>query len=387
MLRVGVTGGIGSGKSALSSLLAQLGAHVIDADQLARDVVAPGTVGLAQVIERFGPGLLVDGRLDRAALAEIVFSDPHALADLEAITHPKIRARFEELATQLGDDAIVVHEVPLLAERGLGAQYQCVIGVESSEDLRRERLIARGMALDEIVRRQARQFEDEQRRPHCDVIVENSGDLNALKVEVDRLWHTRLKPFELNVRQSRAAERSDVLSLVEHRPEWKEIATRVIARLSAQLGGSYTFEHIGSTSVPGLIAKEVIDIQVAVPSLDTVDDAGFLRAGFAPHPTIVGDEPRPSDPNPANWAKRYFQSCDPGAAINIHVRVAGSPGEQFAHHFAAWLRADAGARNAYAKLKRDISSQVSSVSEYARLKEAWFTEAEAPMNRWVKASK
>jgi dephospho-CoA kinase len=387
MLRVGVTGGIGSGKSALSALLAQLGAHVIDADQLAREIVAPGTAGLAELVDRFGSHLLVDGVLDRAGLASIVFSDPKALADLEAITHPRIRARFEELASQCGQEAIVVHEVPLLAERSLGAQYQLVIGVESTDERRRERLMARGMTADEIIRRQAQQFSDEQRRPHCDVIIDNNRDLSVLKVEVERLWQLRIKPFELNVREGLAAIRSEELKLVDHRPEWKEIAARVIARLSTQLGSAYSFEHIGSTSVPGLIAKDVVDIQVSVAALDAVDDAGFLRAGFAPHPSIIGDEPRPSDPDPAHWRKRYFQSCDPECAVNIHVRVAGSPGERFARDFAAWLRADTDSRNEYADLKRSISSTVSTVSEYAHLKEAWFTRAEAAMMQWVKAPK
>jgi dephospho-CoA kinase len=383
MLRVGVTGGIGSGKSALSQLLGKKGAHLIDADQLARDVVEPGTPGLAEVMERFGSELLNEGVLDRRRLADVVFSDAQALADLEAITHPKIQARFEELAARLSPETIVVHEVPLLAERALGAQYHLVIGVESTDDRRFERLLSRGMTAGQIAERQAHQFTDDQRRAHCDVVLANNEDLLALESQVDQLWQERLAPFNTNLVARRPAERPDLLDLVEPRAEWAVIAERLIARLEHHLDDRFAVEHIGSTSVPGLPAKEIIDLQVSVPGLELVDDAAFWRAGFAAHPTIFSDEPRPSDPDPEHWRKRYFQSCDPQCVVNVHVRVAGSPGERFARHFPAWLRAEESVRAEYADLKRSIASEVQLVADYAERKEPWFAGAEAALLTWI----
>lgn len=196
MLRVGLTGGIGSGKSAVAQLLAELGAVVIDSDQLAREVVAPGTSGLSQIEERFGASVIENGRLDRAALAKIVFADEKARLDLEEITHPLIRERFEQAIKDLPKDAIVVNEVPLLVEKELQNGYDVVITVESRDDIKRKRLESRGMSAQEIDSRVKAQASDQMRRSLSDVVITNDGGWEDLRATVTTLWFERLKPFE-----------------------------------------------------------------------------------------------------------------------------------------------------------------------------------------------
>lgn len=194
MLLVGLTGGIGSGKSTVAAHLRNLGATVIDSDQLAREVVAAGTPGLQQVIDRFGPTVISDGELNRGALANLVFTDAGARADLEAITHPLIRARFNELLSGLPEDAIVVNEVPLLVEREMAPQFDLVVCVEASEEVKRGRLLDRGLSVAEIERRVSTQATDEQRRKVCDVVITNDGSLPDLVKQVEQLWRERLRP-------------------------------------------------------------------------------------------------------------------------------------------------------------------------------------------------
>jgi dephospho-CoA kinase len=188
-MRVGLTGGIGSGKSAVARLLAARGATVVDADALAREVVEPGTPGLAAVVAEFGPDVLAaDGSLDRAALAGIVFADDERRAALEAIVHPLVGARADELIAAAPDDAIVVYDVPLLVENGLAAGHDVVVVVDTPTELRLARLAARGVAGDEARRRMAAQATREQLLAVADHVIDNSGDLTALATQVDRLW-------------------------------------------------------------------------------------------------------------------------------------------------------------------------------------------------------
>ena len=189
MFRIGLTGGIGSGKSTAAARFAELGAVVIDADQLAREVVAVGTPGLARVIERFGAELLrPDGSLDRPALGQRVFADAAALADLNAIVHPLVAERGAELMAAAGPDAVVVYDVPLLAENELADGFDAVVVVEAPLALRLERLAGRG--LDEATARAriARQASDEQRRAVATVVLDNSGSRAALERQVDAAW-------------------------------------------------------------------------------------------------------------------------------------------------------------------------------------------------------
>ncbi len=202
MLKVGLSGGIGSGKSTASARLKALGAVVIDSDVIAREVVAAATPGLGEIAERFGDDVLAeDGALDRAALGAIVFTDPAARADLEALTHPRIAARTRELFAEAEENAIVVHDVPLLVEKSMGSGYHLVVIVGAPEHVRLQRLIdERGMEPAHAQSRIDSQASDEARRAVADVWLENTGTTEDLEAAVDALWHDRLVPLEVELR-------------------------------------------------------------------------------------------------------------------------------------------------------------------------------------------
>lgn len=203
MLRVGLTGGIGSGKSEVSGRLAALGAVVLDADKAAREVVLPGTPGLARIAETFGPGVLQeDGSLDRARLAEIVFGDEAARGRLNAIVHPLVQERMRAAEADAvgaaralgaevpdGDGVIVVHDVPLLAEGGRAGEFDLVIVVDVPEHVQVERLAtARGMTQEQARARMAAQASREQRLAVADIVIDNAGTLTDLDRRVCAVW-------------------------------------------------------------------------------------------------------------------------------------------------------------------------------------------------------
>jgi len=187
---VGLTGGIGSGKSTVANLLARRGALVIDADAIAREVVEPGTPALAALVERFGADILTpEGRLDRAALAAKAFVNDEERKALEAITHPAIGAAFLERIAAAPPGSIVVHEIPLLVEAKREGDYAAVIVVEAPLAVRLDRLeSSRGVARDDAERRIALQASDEDRRKVATWVVDNTGDLDALNAQLDRIW-------------------------------------------------------------------------------------------------------------------------------------------------------------------------------------------------------
>lgn len=194
---IGLTGGMGAGKSTVARLLADRGAHVVDADAIAREVVEPGEPALTRIVERFGDGVLLDdGALDRAALAAIVFSDDAARADLEAITHPAIRARMQERfaghAAAEQDEAgerVVVLDHPLLVETGLAEGLEVVVVVQAPVELRVQRLAeGRGVDPDDARRRMAAQASDEERAAAATHVLRNDADEAALAGQVDSLW-------------------------------------------------------------------------------------------------------------------------------------------------------------------------------------------------------
>jgi dephospho-CoA kinase len=193
VLRIGLTGGIGSGKSTVSALLAERGAVIVDSDLIAREVVQPGSPGLAAVVAEFGEGVLgADGSLDRPALAAVVFADPDARARLDAIVHPLVRRRAAEIVAAAPQDAVVVNDVPLLVETGQAASYDLVLVIEADLETRVARLVRRGLTEDDARARIAAQATDEQRRAVADVVLDNSGTLGELVVLVDRFWAERV---------------------------------------------------------------------------------------------------------------------------------------------------------------------------------------------------
>lgn len=187
---MGLTGGIGSGKSTVARQLERRGAVVVDADEIARDVVAPGTPGLAAVVDAFGLEVLrEDGALDRPALARLVFADDGARERLERIVHPLVGEESARRATSAGQGAVVVHDVPLIVEKGLAGRYDLVVVVGADEETRLARLVTdRGMDRAEALARIRAQADDEQRRAVADLWLDNSGTREQLVVQVDRLW-------------------------------------------------------------------------------------------------------------------------------------------------------------------------------------------------------
>jgi dephospho-CoA kinase len=189
MVRVGLTGGIASGKSIVAAELAAHGAVIIDADVLAREVVESGTPALGAILDRFGMQVLKDGQLDRSRLAEIVFADPIARRDLERIVHPAVRARAAELERAAGDAAVVVHVIPLLVETGQHEDFDLVVTVDADHETQIQRLMARnGFTRAEAESRISAQASSEERTRAADVVLYNTGSMTQLKQQIDALW-------------------------------------------------------------------------------------------------------------------------------------------------------------------------------------------------------
>jgi dephospho-CoA kinase len=189
MVRVGLTGGIASGKSIVAAELAARGAIIIDADVLAREVVEPGTPALAAIVDRFGLQVLKDGQVDRSRLAEIVFADPIARRDLERIVHPAVRERAAELERAADDAAVVVHVIPLLVETGQHEDFDIVVTVDADHETQVQRLMARnGFTRAEAESRIAAQATREDRTRAADVVLYNTGSMTQLKQQIDALW-------------------------------------------------------------------------------------------------------------------------------------------------------------------------------------------------------
>jgi len=384
MLRVGLTGGIGSGKSSVAARLAGLGAVVIDADRIAREVVEPGMPSLTAIRERFGPSVVSDdGILDRAGLGRIVFGDRAALRDLEAITHPAIWARTAELFAAAPDDAIVVHDMPLLVEAGMTGEYHLVLAVLTDTETRVQRLVEhRGIPEDDARQRIAAQADDDARRAAADVLLDNNGSPEDLATAVDALWQSRIVPFAEALR-SGTRSRAATSAQSPPDPTWPAQAARLLARIGHALGDRVVaLEHIGSTAVPDLPAKDVIDLQVGVRDLTEADGAAFVAdvasAGFVRVPGVDHDNAKDG----GTWPKRLHGSVDPGRVAHVHVRAVGSPGWDWAIDVRDWLRADPEARDAYAAAKAALAARHTDSGDYADAKEAWFDGADDRLRTW-----
>ncbi|WP_328295970.1 dephospho-CoA kinase [Kineococcus sp. NBC_00420] len=378
MLRVGLTGGIGAGKSTGSRSLAALGAVIVDADLLAREVVAPGTPGLASIVEHFGTGVLgAEGDLDRPSLGRIVFQDAQARTVLNGIVHPLVAARRAELAAAAPTDAIVVEDVPLLVETGAAPGFPLVVVVEADAPERLRRLVEdRGMSPEDARARLAAQASDDERRAVADVLLANprrpAGAPDPLAGLVETLWRERLLPFEADLRARRSAARGPV-ALVDPDPGWAAAGARTCARVSRVAGArALDVQHTGSTAVPGLVAKDVIDVQVVVADLETAAAVAedLLAVGLVREPGRWWDRL----PGGGEVDKALASNADPGRAVNCHVRPVSSPAVAHALAFRDALRADAGLRERYVALKRALAASTGDTEAYAAGKSAFVDE-------------
>jgi dephospho-CoA kinase len=385
VLRVGLTGGIGSGKSTVAGRLEELGAVIVDADRIAREVVEPGTPGLAAVVEEFGSGILApDGSLDRPALGQIVFADDDRRVALNAIVHPLVYSRRMELLGAAWDDAIVVEDIPLLVENSLGAGFPLVIVVHAPAAERVRRIAAsRAMTEDDAWARVRAQADDDARCAAADVWLDNSGSLDATLAAVDLVWADRLVPFEANLSAGWRAERSAQAVLVEPDPTWPAQAVRLIERVRHCVGQRVLrVDHVGSTSVPGLAAKDVIDLQVVCKDLPAAEDvAGSLTgAGLVRMPGRWWDTGRDG----AEHDKAMACNADPGRAANVHVRPVESPTWRDALLLRDWLRATPAGVVEYAALKRELAALPhETIDEYAERKTPWINDALARADDWA----
>lgn len=380
MLRIGLTGGIGAGKSTVSAMLVEHGAVLVDSDRIAREVVEPGQPLLEKLAEAFGPQVLhSDGSLDRQALAAEAFVDSDHTARLNGLMHPAIRDRTAEHFARHADAEIVVHDVPLLVENDMTPAYHLNLLVDVPAEVRLQRLMdSRGMDRDDAAARISRQADDDTRRAACDVTIDNSGPVDETKAAVARLIESRIRPFAANLTAGRWAPRT-VLDLVDPADaDWSGDAQRVVAKLRHGTADEFTVEHIGSTSVPGLPAKDVIDLQLLVPDLiaarelePRLAELGYPGTEMSDHLGEGGTEPK--------W---FHANTDPGRAVNLHVRTADSVGAHFARAFRDLLTEDAWERERYLQVKRELTAEAKAAGAtdaqmtrtYAESKELYFLE-------------
>lgn len=369
VLRIGLSGGIGSGKSTAARRLAEHGAVVIDADVLSREVVAPGTDGLAEIVAHFGAEVLdADGALDRPAMARRIFGDEQARAALSAIVHPRVATRTAKLMDEAPADAIVVHDIPLLVEAGYGPNYHLAMIVDAPVETRIRRLIERGLDESDARARMQAQATEDQRRKAADIWLDNSSGIDELIALTDDVWFHRLVPFEANIRARRPAP-STAADLVEYRAEWPQQARRLAARIEAAAGHrAVRVDHVGPTSIPGLAAEDVLDLQLTIRSLDGVDALveRLADAGFPPRREISTDQVPADDQNPRQWVKRCHASADPGRAATLHLRVAGNQNWRYALLLRDWLRTDTGARDEYGSAGSWCQAELSRADEWAQ---------------------
>lgn len=389
MLRVGLTGGIGSGKSTVAARLAGRGAWLIDSDRIAREVVERGSAGLRAVVAAFGENVLTsDGALDRQALAALVFDDSAARERLNSVVHPLVARRSAELLDAAPPDAIVVQDVPLLVETGLAAGFPLVVVVYADPEVRVRRLAEqRGMASSDARARIGAQAGDEQRRAAADVWLDNSGDRDTTAAAVDRLWDGRLVPFEHNLRHRTRAARPDAPVLVPAERDWAQQAQRMIGRIEAVAGQrALRVDHIGSTAVPGLPAKDVLDLQVVTASLevaqrlgDDLIEAGLVRLGGRWWDKLLSGEV------PGRIVDKAFAAnADPGRAVNCHLRAHNSPAWREALLLRDWLRAHPDGAREYAALKQRLAArQWDSIEAYAEAKTAFLHGALGRAGGWA----
>lgn len=381
MLRIGLTGGIGAGKSTVSATFADCGGVIVDGDVISREVVEPGTEGLAKLVEAFGEDILLpDGALNRPALAAKAFQNDEQRATLNGIVHPLVGKRRQEIIDSVAEGTVVVEDIPLLVETGMAPFFPLVVVVWADEETRVTRLIKRGLPEHDARARMKAQASDEQRRAIADVLLDNSGTQEELVEKARQLWFDRVLPLAENIRTGRVVRTAP--RLVPHDPAWAADAQRIINRVKAAAGAKVLrADHIGSTSVDRLDAQDVVDIQVTVASLEDADEiAGALAA--VGYPRVADHDSDVAHDDTGRWGKRFHGAADPGRAANIHLRVDGWPNQRFALLFPAWLAANPDAREEYLQIKRAALS----APDYVDAKEPWFAEAYPKALAWAEAT-
>ncbi len=382
MLRIGLTGGIGAGKSTVSAAFNDCGGIIVDGDVIAREVVEPGTEGLSALVDAFGDDILLpDGALNRPALAAKAFVDDERRQLLNGIVHPLVARRREEIIAAVSDDAVVVEDIPLLVETGMAPMFPLVVVVHADEETRVERLIKRGMDEADARARIAAQAPEEQRRAIADVLLDNSGSPAELVERAREIWYQRVLPLAHNIRTHETVR--GAATLVPYDPAWPDDARRITKRLEIACGAkAVRVDHIGSTAVPGMDAKDVIDVQVTVESLDMADELTEVMAdvGYPRVEGITSDVAHHGDPS--LWRKRFHAAADPGRPANVHIRVNGWPNQQFALLFVDWLKANPGVREDYLGVKCTALRS----PEYMQAKEPWFLDAYRRAKAWAEAT-
>ena len=377
MLRIGLTGGIGAGKSTVSSAFAECGGVIVDGDVISREVVQPGTDGLAALVDHFGREILLpDGALNRPALAAKAFGDEQQRAKLNAIVHPLVATRRAEIVAAVAEDQVIVEDIPLLVESQMAPLFPLVVVVHADPDVRLDRLIGiRGMTEADARARIAAQATEEQRRTVADIWLDNSGTEGHLVEAARGLWYSRILPFAHNLAIATPATESG--HLVAADPTWTDQAARILARLNTTCGHrAVRIDHIGSTAVAGMDARDIIDVQITVASLDVADELAddLLRAGYPRVESVTADTQFDADTDNALWRKRFHASADPGRPTHVHIRVDGWPNQQFALLFVDWLNANPGLRADYANAKRSGDTQ------------PWFDDAHRRAWAWAEAT-
>ena len=379
MIRIGLTGGIGAGKSTVSAAFNECGGIIVDGDVIAREVVEPGTEGLASLVDAFGDDILLpDGALNRPALAAKAFVDDEKRQLLNGIVHPLVARRREEIIAAVSEDAVVVEDIPLLVETGLAPMFPLVVVVHADEETRVERLIKRGMDEADARARIAAQASEEQRRAIADVLLDNSGSQGELVERARDIWYQRVLPLAHNIRTRETVRVPP--TLVPYNPAWADDARRIINRLTMACGHkALRVDHIGSTAVDGMDAKDVIDIQVTVESLDIADELATLWPRSAIRVSTASPAMCRTAAIRRQWRKRIHGAADPGRPANVHVRVNGWPNQRFALLFVDWLKVNPGVRDDYLAVKRKALE----TPDYVDAKEPWFLDAYRRATAWA----
>ena len=281
------------------------------------------------------------------------------------------------------------------AELDMAAQYHLTVVVGADEDIRVARVVGtRGAVEPDVRARIAAQASEVARKAAADVWLDNNGTRDELIAQVDALWQDRIVGFNDNLMTGSRSHRPDAPTPVAYDDSWPSAANRLIGRITLALSDAglgdraVSIDHIGSTSVPGLVAKDVIDLQIAVRRLSDADEPEFVKAladkGF---PRVGGnnqDTVHPLVPHPSAWAKRFHGSADPGRVAHVHVRELGSAGWDFALLFRDWLVANPTERDDYADLKRALARTETTTTAYTLAKEPWIADALERARVWAR---